>query len=168
MSDHSRTVHSEVITYTAVEILKRSDSSDRRVLKSKKMSPGWKQSCRGVQCLQEDRNGMGINLVLTATAGGRAEGAACPCQGGIWLPLCLLCKCDPFYFSPVSHIRLVFVTQSRDTGCRSCPATAQLGPGFGFSSFNPVITFHIKFVLGWHQELNFKRALVLVNRLSRA
>lgn len=54
----------------------------------------------------------------------------------------------PVYFSPVSHIRLVFVTQSRDTGCRSCPATAQLGLEFGFSSFNPVITFHIKFVLG--------------------
>lgn len=70
---------------------------------------------------------MGINLVPAATAGGRAEEAACPCQGGIWLPLCLLCKCDPFYFSPVLHIRLVFVTQSRDTGCRSCPATAQLG-----------------------------------------
>ncbi|XP_059128236.1 regulatory-associated protein of mTOR isoform X3 [Peromyscus eremicus] len=49
---------------------------------------------------------MGINLVPTATAGGRAEEAACPCQGGIWLLLCLLCKCDPFYFSPVSHIRI--------------------------------------------------------------
>lgn len=104
------------------------------------------ESCRE-QCLgrwEED----GSEPVPTATAGGRAEEAACPCQGGIWLPRHLLCKCDPFYFSPVSHIRLVSVTQSRNTGCRSCPATAQLGLEFGFSSFNPVITFHIKFVLG--------------------
>ena len=129
-------------------------SSDSLGVEVKEDEP-WQEteSCRE-QCLWEDGNKMGISPRADSNSGrGRREGelrrrhAPAKEVSGCHGICCASVTC--FILVPcVSHIRLVFVTQSRDTGCRSCPATAQLGLEFGFSSFNPVIIFHIKFVLG--------------------